>query len=301
MMENQLDPRLHAYRSDLADASLRGQVQAERYIDGQNAQLVRTAPLRRSPAPDAILQTEGMGGEMVQVFDVADGWAWIQLRRDGYVGYVPADALMQSFAFTSHYINAPTALVFPQPDIKQPPVARMFLGTEICLKGSHGDFIELANGGFVYHHCVSPIGTHVDDFVSVAERFVGVPYLWGGKTAAGLDCSGLVQITLQAAGVTCLRDTDMQQASVGTSLGVSPNPVTLMRGDFVFWAGHVGMLVDRNTLLHANAFHMEVAVEPLLQAIERIRADTGPVVDVRRNAPQGKTVDSPLIGAIAGV
>ncbi|MGI9405432.1 MAG: C40 family peptidase [Hyphomicrobiaceae bacterium] len=301
MTENRLDPRLHAFRPDLADATLSGQVTADRYTDGQNAQLIRTAPLRTSPAPDAMLMTEGIGGEMVQVFDVVDGWAWIQLHRDGYVGYAPADALAQSFAFTSHFITAPTALVFPQPDLKQPPIARVFLGTEVSLKGTQGDYVELMNGGFVHGRTVSPLGRFADDFVSVAERFIGVPYLWGGKTAAGLDCSGLVQIACQAADLPCPRDSDMQMSSVGQSLGASPpGPASLMRGDLLFWTGHVAILTDKDTLLHANAYHMEVVREPLMPAVERIAADTGPVTDVRRHMDHPEPAEAPLIGTMTG-
>ena len=285
MMDNTApDPRLHAFRTDLADAALRGKIVAERYADGQNVQVLQTVPMRQSPAANAMMTTQAMQGEMGLVFEVANGWAWVQLHRDGYVGYVPADVLTHSFAFTTHYISSPTALVFPQPDLKTPPVRALYLGTELCLGAPDGAYVTCADGMFVHARTVSPLGKFAEDYVSIAERFAGVTYLWGGKTAAGLDCSGLVQVALQAVGLSCRRDSDMQMATVGQSLGTDPDAVDPQRGDLVFWAGHVGIMTDAETLLHANAYHMEVAREPLAEAVARIGADGNPVLDIRRPA-----------------
>ena len=296
MSENALDPRMNAVRADLADVSLRNVVAVERYVDGQNAQLVRTVPIHSRPTTDSTMISQGISGEMIKIFEIQGDWAWIQLRRDRYVGYVSADAVTRSIAFTTHYVNAPTALVFPKPDLKVPPVGRLFLGSELCIGGTDNGYVELSGGGFVAERCVSPLGTYLEDFVSMAERFAGVPYLWGGKTAVGLDCSGLIQIALQATGADCLRDSDMQMASVGTSLGSSPDLNKLQRGDLVFWKGHVGVMVDAKTLLHANAYHMEVTAEPLAEAVARIAlTDTGAITDVRRYS-----ADSLLIGAVGG-
>ncbi len=294
MDHEELDPRQHAVREDLADASLRNCVTAERYADGQNVQVTRTAPLRNAPAPDAMLVSEALAGEMAQVFEVANGWAWIQLHRDNYVGYAPADTLTQSFSFTTHYVTAPKALVFPEPDLKKPPIDALYLGSELCAGEVRGDYVERAEGGFLHVRTVSPLANFADGFVSVAERFAGVPYLWGGKTAAGLDCSGLVQIAMQAAGKNCPRDSDMQMAQVGTSLGRDTTTGLLSRDDLVFWKGHVGIMTDADTLLHANVFHMEVASEPLREAVARIEADGSPVLDIRRQC-----VETSLIGAIS--
>ncbi len=296
MSENALDPRVNAVRADLADVSLRSVVAVERYVDGQNAQLVRTVPIHRRPSQDSMMVSQGISGEMIEIFEVRDDWAWIQLRRDGYVGYVPAEAVTGSIYFTTHYVNAPTALVFPKPDLKLPPLGRLFLGSEVCLGATANGYVELSGGGYVASRCVSPLGTYLEDFVSMAERFVGVPYLWGGKTAIGLDCSGLIQVALHAIGGDCPRDSDMQMASLGSSQGSTPDLDKLQRGDLVFWKGHVGVMVDAETLLHANAYHMEVAAEPLAEAVARIAAtETGSVLDVRRYS-----ADSFLIGAVGG-
>jgi len=282
MTERNLDPRRNAFRSDLADSRLRSQVTASRYVDGQSAQLAQTTPVRRAPETSAMMISEALAGETAQVFEVDKGWAWVQLYRDSYVGYVSADALAQGITFSTHQICAPRALHFPQPDLKTPPIGCSFLGAEIALGPPDGEYISIASGGYLHARTVAPLGTKASDFASVAERFIGTTYLWGGKTANGLDCSGLVQVAMHAAGLDCPRDSDMQMAEVGLSLGSNPEATMLQRGDLVFWDGHVGIMTDPETLLHANAWHMETAREPLAQAVARIAESGSPVLDIRR-------------------
>lgn len=282
MEQNSPDPRLNAFRSDLANAALRNQVKATSYVDGQTAQLAATAPVRKSPSHDAMLLTQGLRGETVQLFESSSGWAWVQLQRDGYVGYVPTDTLAPGISFATHVVTSPKALLFPAPDLKTPPIGCFYLGSEITLGAPDGEYISVAGGGYVHNRAVAPTMTIAHDYVSVAERFLGVPYLWGGKTADGIDCSGLVQVTMQACGKECPRDSDMQMAETGTSIGTDTRPELLRRGDLVFWDGHVGIMLDEHRLLHANAWHMETAIEPLSEAVERIEASGNAVRDVRR-------------------
>ena len=285
---NALDPRLHAFRPDLADLSLQGRVEAPRFIAGSAYHVVApVAPVRRSPTPDAMVLTEALWGETVEVFETTEeGWAWAQLSVDRYVGWVSADALRAGGGQPTHKVSALRTLLFPGPDIKQPPVAALPLGARVTVTGQAEDrnaryaLIEPA-GAIVVQH-LAPVEAVETDWTSVAERFLGAPYLWGGKTSLGIDCSGLVQVALQACGVDAPRDSDMQEATLGTALPLDGGLPELRRGDLVFWKGHVGIMQDPATLLHANAHHMAVAAEALAGAIERVAARGSAVTSIRR-------------------
>jgi cell wall-associated NlpC family hydrolase len=278
-----LDRRLTPYRPDLAASHLRGQVDAARFVAG----VVREArdpqvPLRRAPSPDAPLDTEALRGERVTVYETTDeGWAWGQLQDDDYVGWLPAALLGEPGPPATHKVAALRTPMFPGPDIRLPPTAVLPLGSRLAIIGTAGSFAVTADGGHVPARHVTALDAFEHDFVAVAERFVGVPYLWGGKTSLGLDCSGLVQVALAACHIPCPRDSDMQERALGTSLAPDTD---LRRGDLVFWKGHVGILRDSATLIHANATRMAVSVEPLGDVIARVRAGGGEVTSVRRVA-----------------
>lgn len=278
-----LDPRLNAYREDLAAESLRGKVEAPRFVAGTKKQVIRTAvALRRRPAATAGLDTEALFGEVLTVYDEADGWAWIQLERDGYVGYVPANALSAEIRPVTHRVSALGTFLYPVPDIKSPPIMHLSINAQLAVEEKVDRFYKLAGGGFVVDRHVTELARGARDFVDVAERFIGTPYLWGGRTRVGIDCSGLVQISMEAAGLKAPRDTDMQQAELGDPIPITPNLDGLQRGDLVFWPGHVGIMCDAVMMVHANAHHMAVTIEPLAEAAQRISKTGCEIAAIKR-------------------
>jgi cell wall-associated NlpC family hydrolase len=277
-----LDPRLHAYRSDIADAALRGQVEAERFVAPRLMQVVEPlVSIHAAPRFDAMQITQALMGETVKLFHEEEGWAFVQLAADGYVGYVNANALSAERATPTHRVAVPSSFIYPAPNLKTQPAVPVTLNSLLSVTGQSGEFSRLADGRFVFTAHLKPVESVEPSFVAVAEMFRHVPYYWGGKSVRGLDCSGLVQLSLEACGIKALRDTDMQEATLGERLMLN-DPDTLQRGDLVFWKGHVGIMTDARTLLHANGHHMMVVAEPLKEAVERIAARYGQVTSIRR-------------------
>jgi cell wall-associated NlpC family hydrolase len=278
------DPRLTPVRADLAAKYLEGKVTAARFVEGRAMEVAEPQALLRSePRPDAPLETEALKGERVTVYEANDeGWSWGQLNADKYVGWLPSNALAAEGAPPTHKVAALRTLVFPGPSIKLPPLETLPLGAQLVVTRVEDRLAVTQTGGYVPAVHLEPIGDNEADFVAVAERFLGAPYLWGGKTSLGLDCSGLVQVALTACGLTCPRDSDMQEAALGTPLTADAAHSNFMRGDLVFWKGHVAIVRDRDSLIHANAFHMAVAIEPIAAAIDRIAAAGSTVTSIRR-------------------
>jgi hypothetical protein len=278
------DPRVTPARPDLAARHLEGKVAAARFVAGEIREVVAAqAPLRREPSHGAPLDTEALMGERVIVYDEdGEGWSWGQLESDGYVGWLPSNALHGPGPEKTHRVSALRTFLFPAPSIKEPPIAAVSLGARVAIVRQDERFAVTTSGGFVPARHLAPISSHETDFVALAERFVGVPYLWGGKTSLGLDCSGLSQVSLTACGIVCPRDSDMQERTLGSSIAPDANFNNLQRGDLVFWKGHMAIVRDPETLVHANAFHMAVAFEPLQEAIARIAKTDGMPTSVRR-------------------
>jgi cell wall-associated NlpC family hydrolase len=277
------DPRLTPARPDLAAAYLRGQVEASRYVEGRAAQVVAaSAPLRRSPGADASLETEALFGERVTAYDESDGWAWVQLNRDKYVGYLPG-ASLGALSEPTHRVAALRTHAYPGPAIKTPPRMALSLGAELTIVARDGNFAVSKDGLYLWSRHLVELEAHEPDAVAIAERFLETPYLWGGRTSEGVDCSGLVQMVLTAAGLAAPRDSDMQEATLGEPVAIEDPETPLARGDLVFWKGHVGIMRDPLTLLHANGWHMKTVSEPLIEARDRIAASGGGhVTSVRR-------------------
>ncbi|WP_158810700.1 C40 family peptidase [Beijerinckia sp. L45] len=278
------DPRLTPARFDLAAAHLEGRVAAERFVRGERRTITAdVADIRRLPRPDAPLDTQALHGEPVTLYDEDEGWGWIQLEGDGYVGYVAMHALGFEAPQPTHVVGVNRTFVYPAADMKQPIVAALPLGAGVAIDRTQGEFSHCVEGGFVFTPHIAPVATPADDFVAVAERFTHTPYLWGGKSALGIDCSGLVQVSLARSGIGVPRDTDLQERAAGAAVPFDAGLSGLQRGDLVFWRGHVGIMCDAAMLLHANAHHMSVAMEPLQQAAARIHAKSqASITSVRR-------------------
>ena len=277
------DPRLTPARPDLAAKYLEGKVKAARFVTGEEFSVIDAiAPLREAPAGDAMLLTQTLKGERVTIYDRnGEGYAWGQLNSDGYVGWIPDAALGKPTAVPTHKVTALRTFAFPGASIKQPPIDTLSMGALITVAREDGAFAVTREGWHLPRRHVGGIDAMEQDFVAVAERFLGTPYLWGGKSSLGIDCSGLVQIALTAAGTGCPRDSDMQQDGLGRAL-TSAEMKNLPRGDLIFWKGHVAIVRDTHTIVHANAHHMATAIENTFEAIARIKAAGSEITAIKR-------------------
>lgn len=270
------DPRLTPARPDLAAERLRGLVEAARFVAGEPRRVVvPSAGLRREPRSDAGIETEALMGDLVTVYEeTIEGWAWAELAIDGYVGYLPVEALGAAVPVPTHRVASLRTFVYPAAEMRLPPVAQLSMGASVAVAGETEKrglaYALLADGRAIVARHLVPLTAKVADWVAVAERFVGTPYLWGGATAQGLDCSGLVQLAGRMASLAVPRDTDLQEAGFGHPVPLDTGRTRPARGDLLFWPGHVAIRLDGKRLLHASGFHMEVVVEPEAATLARL-------------------------------
>lgn len=271
------DPRLTPARDGIAAAHLRGTINAERYVDGTAMRVGwESLALTSAPDPQAELASELLYGEGFTVYDTENGWAWGQSNRDGYVGWVEHD-MLKPMDVRTHHVTLFSALTYATPDMKSRPLGALPFLAQVAVHRQEGPWVQTDFGWLPGRHLAQD-PPDISNWVTTAERFIGAPYLWGGRTPKGLDCSALVQLSRQSAGFECPRDSDMQQ-KLGTELGADAE---LCRGDLIFWKGHVGIMLDAATLLHANAFHMACVREPLALACDRIAAQGGGGITARK-------------------
>lgn len=281
-----LDPRRHPYRADLAAEDLRGRVEAGRFVRGRPRRCARPlAPIKGRPSRAAPQTAELLFGEGFTVYDDRGGWAWGQRAVDGYVGYVRTSALdAPGEAPPGHVVSALLAPVFVRAHFKAPVARSLSINSPVRIVGARGEFRRLAQGGWLHEKHVAAAGETAADFVAVAESFEGLPYVWGGNSGLGVDCSGLVQAALFRAGQPCPRDTDMQERELGEPVPTR-DPAKLRRGDLVFLPGHVGIVSGPGRLLHASSRWMRVLDEALDAVLARLGEEhAAPITAVRRIA-----------------
>lgn len=266
------DKRLHAFRTDLADLRLKDTIAAPRYVEGRPARIaVPVADMRAGPSAASGVNTQLQLGDAVRVFDEAAGFAWVQAERDSYVGYVAAAGLAPAGPAVTHVVSAPRTFAYPEPDLKKPALRALSLGAGVVVTGAAETrglrYALLADGSAVVEKHLVAVDDLSGDYVAVAESLLGTPYLWGGTTAFGIDCSGLVQLALRMVGRKALRDSDMQAETLGEAIALENG---LRRGDLVFWKGHVAIMTDAGTMIHANGHTMLVSREGFADAVARI-------------------------------
>lgn len=272
------DPRLTPARADLAAAHLRGQVEATNFVVARPQQvMVPVLDMRDAPTATS-LSTQLLYGEAVDVYDTDPftGLAWGQSLTDGYVGYMRLDGLCDRADAATHRVVSKGSHLYADPGLKLIPKDHLPWMAQVTVAGHQAGCAQVAGGWIPDQHLV-PLDQAAPDFVAIAESLIGVPYVWGGRGHQGLDCSALVQLALACAGHPFPRDSDLQRAEGAPITG------PLRRGDLVFWLGHVGVMRDARTVLHANIHHMAVASEPLVEAEVRIKeAGFGPIIARKR-------------------
>ncbi len=280
----QLDPRLHAYRPDLADARLGGKVDAEVFVDGVPGRVLKPVTnVKGVASSQANTEHQFLLGEEVFIFDETDGMSWVQSKLDGYVGYVESDNIERlgtksAKTLATHMICVPMTFCYPKAELRAPPVRALSIGSRVNVnchettRGTH--YAGLEGGGWVIEKHLRKIDNHALDYVKVCELMLNIPYLWGGASGLGVDCSSLVQLSMRLCGSNVLRDSDMQAASLGKEIEPGNNLENLQRGDLIFWHGHVavhkGNVHKIPHIIHASGHTMSVTTEPLHEAIERI-------------------------------
>ncbi len=270
-----LDRRLNVFSPALAESGLRGKVEAEQFLDGKPAQVrVAFTELRAKPDSSAPIDTQLMFGETVRVFDTANGYSLVKADRDRYVGWLEEGTISHKICEPTHLVCVPRTFFYPEPDLKLPHKGMRSMGSAVRVvdqvekRGTRYALLE--TGEAVVERHVRLVGHHADDYVAVAEQLIHTPYLWAGTTAFGIDCSGFVKLAMLMCGKLVLRDSDMQAATLGDEIDPGKTYENLRRGDLVFWRGHVAIVRDENSLIHANGHTMNVAIEPLDEAFSRI-------------------------------
>jgi cell wall-associated NlpC family hydrolase len=276
----EFDTRLTPARADVAAKHLEGRVSAQRFVEGARAQVIaHRTTIQKTPDDDARRESELLFGEVFTIYDRADGWAWGQAQTDDYVGYVRETDLADVIHEPTHRVVVARTFRFSRADLKSEPRSVLSLSTPVAVTEPGERWIGIERGGYIYAPHLRPLDEPAADWVAECEHFMGAPYLWGGRSAEGLDCSALIQLGLAMTGVRAPRDSDLQEAALGSIIDPADG---LRRGDLVFWKGHVGVMLDAERVLHANAFHMATAFEPVDGAIRRIERTAGSVTSYKR-------------------
>lgn len=270
MSDDPFDKRTTPLKDGVTDQAHEGVIRAKSYVAGEVLSCYNaTAPILSQPEAGAEQWDQLLLGERFKVIERKHDFFWGQALRDGYVGYVPVSAFKRDWYLPTHYVSTLRTYVFAGPNLKSSTLAAISLNSLVSVTRYENGFAYINEMGWVFSNHLSTFEVFAGDFVSVAESYINAPYQWGGRESIGLDCSGLLQQALYAAGYGCPRDSDMQ-AKLGLSLEIGADLRGLVCGDLVFWKGHVAIMVDDVHIIHANAHHMKVAIEPLAEAVGRI-------------------------------
>ncbi len=287
-----LDPRVYPYRKDIAADFLEGRVKSKKFISGKEKRLgVSWAPVMSKPCiaskeENNILQaSELLFGESFFVYEEKDGWSWGQCNHDGYVGYIKSSNLFKTLDEPNHWVSAISSLVFPDSKGEYPPLMRLSMTAGVKVDSVEGDYARLASGGWIFKKHIKPIGEIQPDFLATASMLSREPYLWGGRGGQGIDCSGLIQVSLATAGLIVPRDTDQQANNIGIDVPLSKNKFNLQPSDIIFFPGHVGIYLGSGALLHASSKEMMVVTQSLEVVVARMKERHGRgITRVRRYA-----------------
>ena len=287
IVKGKLDRRLHAFRPDLADAALKANVKARRFTTGRRCRVITPVlDLRSEPGEEEEFVTQALMGETLTVFDNDGEWSWVQLDADSYVGYARTSGLADVKAEVTHIVTAPRTFIYSAADLRSPPRLACSMGSRLVLGDSQVTrgtaYLLVEDGGAIIARHVVPISDRSADYVNVAAAFLRTPYLWGGRSAFGIDCSALVQLSMAMCGLNAPRDCDMQAVELGSLVDSGADFSALKRGDLVFWKRHVAIAENVDTLIHASDHTMQVVREPVRDAIARIEPLYGKPVRVRR-------------------
>jgi hypothetical protein len=265
------DSRTTLARDDVAEQALEGVVRAQRFRATTSMQCtVYATGMRRAADPQAEQIDRILFGEVIEVLEVQDGWAFARTRRDTYVGWVELSAFADGVLLPTHRVSALRTYALSEPSLMAPEPSLLNLNSLVTVEGASADgrFLKVARAGWVAAVHLADLIDFETDPVAVAARHLGAPYQWGGRESIGVDCSGLVQQALFACGRACPRDADQQEAALGADIARDD----LRRGDLIFWQGHVAWALDADRVLHANGHQMMVGVEALADVVERFRA-----------------------------
>lgn len=279
-----LDKAINPYRDDIAAIKLKGIIEAPNFVDAERMQInVPRAFLKSAPDIESPSLNEALLGDIFDVYEIKNGFAWGQLERDNYVGYIQTSALDDNLFKPSHKIKTIRTYGFKEPSIKSRIISTLSLGAQILPKGEiENGFYNCGELGFVFAKHVCALDEYFDDPAQIAQMYLGAPYTWGGNSSIGVDCSGLAQNSFRACAINLPRDARMQE-ELGQNIEIKPDLSGLKRNDLIFWQGHVAIMIDETNIIHANAYHLMTVIEPLEEANQRYLGNNLPIRTIRRH------------------
>ena len=225
-----------------------------------------TADILGEPArPSIISQKDSqlLYGEQFQVEKARGAYVYGHSVLDGYQGYVERAQLIKDALSSTHFVKVRASHLYPEPSFKSRPLTRLSFMSRVTLTtNSENGFTQLSDQSWIFSNHIAPMKdfTKSGDLAQTAEIYLGTPYLFGGRSAFGIDCAGLVQVVVYACGHACpLRDSCDQEGSFGTPIKRDD----VQRNDIVYFKGHVGIMMDDKNILNATARHMTTLIEPL--------------------------------------